>query len=113
VGIILHSGISSAAIMAVLLNLLFNHLGGKSAERSAFIPGTGRIIREEDLARLLANETLFNGDTIKDGKILDAEGEEVPVVTASQEVVITDGIKTGRIRSRHDIRRALAEADAE
>jgi len=113
VGIILHSGISSAAIMAVLLNLLFNHLGGKSAERSAFIPGTGRVIREEDLARLLANETLFDGDTIKDGKILDAEGEEVPVVTASQEVVITDAIKTGKIRSRSDIRRVLAEADAE
>lgn len=113
VGIILHSGISSAAIMAVVLNLLFNHLGGKSDERSAFIPGSGRIIREEDLARLLANETLFDGDTIKDGKILDADGEEVPVVTASQEVVITDGIKTGRIRTRSDIRRALARTDAE
>lgn len=112
VGIILHSGISSAAIMAVLLNLLFNHLGGKSGERSAFVAGSGRIIREDDLARLLADKTLYNGDTIKDGKVVDADGEEVPVVTASQEVVITDAIKTGKIRSREDVRRVLEESDS-
>lgn len=109
VGIILHSGISSAALMAVVLNLLFNHIGGKSSERSAFIPGTGRVIREEDLARLLADEALFDGATIKDGKVLDADGEEVPIVTASQEVVVTDAIKTGKIRTRDDLRRVLAK----
>ncbi len=110
VGIILHSGISSAAIMAVVLNILFNHIGGKSGERSAFIPGTGRVIREEDLARLLVGKSvLAEGDTIKDGKIVDASGEEVPVVTASQEVIVQDAIKQGRIKSRDDVRRVILE----
>src|SRR5699024_4961036 len=34
VGIILHSGISSATIVSVLLNLLFNHIGARTKDRS-------------------------------------------------------------------------------
>ena len=89
---------------------LLNHIGGKSGERSAFIPGTGRVIREEDLARLLVGKSvLAEGDTIKDGKIVDASGEEVPVVTASQEVIVQDAIKQGKIKSRDDVRRVILE----
>lgn len=112
VGIILHSGISSAAIMAVLLNLLFNHLGGKSGARSVFVAGTGRVIREEDLARLIEGEAvLVEGDTIKGGRIIDADGE-VPVVTASQQVIITDAIKNGKVTCREDVRQLLNQSDA-
>lgn len=88
VGIILHSGISSAAIMAVLLNLVFNHIGQKDkdrSDRSVFVAGTGRAIREEDLKRLLETDCILaEGDTIKNGKIIDASGHEVPVLTADE-----------------------------
>ena len=87
VGIILHSGISSATLMAVLLNLVFNHIGVKAkdrTDRSVFVAGTGRVIRKEEMQRLLDNEAiLYEGDTIKNGKIVDCNGEEVPVVTLS------------------------------
>ena len=47
---IFHSGISSAAVMAILLNLLFNHLkAGNSENQSVFVAGTGRMVTEEDL----------------------------------------------------------------
>lgn len=47
VATIFHSGISSAAIMAVLLNLVFNHLRlGNPEEPSVFAAGTQRIIKE-------------------------------------------------------------------
>lgn len=108
VGIILHSGISSAAIMAVVLNLLFNHIGGKSGERSAFIAGSGRVIREEDLARLLDGQAILaEGDTIRDGKIIDSTGEVVPVVTAQQAVIVADAVQQGKVKSRDDVRKIL------
>jgi uric acid transporter len=70
---IFHSGISSAALMAILLNLLFNHLkAGNSDNQSVFVAGTGRIVSEADIA------CLANGDRFENGKLIDAEGKEVP-----------------------------------
>lgn len=72
---IFHSGISSAAIMAILLNLLFNHFtAGNSDQQSVFVAGTERSLRYQDIAAL--NE----GDHFIDGKLYDALGEEVPVI---------------------------------
>ncbi|RJG09789.1 purine permease [Pseudomonas cavernicola] len=72
---IFHSGISSAAIMAILLNLLFNHFtAGNSDQQSVFVAGTERSLRYQDIAAL--NE----GDYFIDGKLYDALGEEVPVI---------------------------------
>ncbi|MEO5778488.1 nucleobase:cation symporter-2 family protein [Arthrobacter oryzae] len=71
---IFHSGISSAAIMAIALNLLFNHLkAGNSENQSVFVAGTGRVIREEDL------KCLADGDKFENGKLIDCDGKEVPV----------------------------------
>ncbi|TPV48169.1 purine permease [Pseudarthrobacter phenanthrenivorans] len=71
---IFHSGISSAAVMAILLNLLFNHLkAGNSENQSVFVAGTGRAIREEDL------KCLEHGDRFENGKLIDCDGKEVPV----------------------------------
>ncbi|MDQ0821321.1 xanthine permease [Arthrobacter sp. V4I6] len=71
---IFHSGISSAAVMAILLNLLFNHLkAGNSENQSVFVAGTGRVIREEDL------KCLADGDRYENGKLIDCDGKEVPV----------------------------------
>ncbi|MET3812500.1 nucleobase:cation symporter-2 family protein [Arthrobacter sp. UYEF3] len=76
-GTIFHSGISSAAVMAILLNLLFNHLkAGNSENQSVFVAGTGRVIREEDL------KPLADGDHFENGKLIDCDGKEVPVAAS-------------------------------
>jgi uric acid transporter len=78
-GTIFHSGISSAAVMAILLNLLFNHLkAGNSENQSVFVAGTGRVVREEDL------KCLADGDRFEDGKLIDCDGKEVPVESTSK-----------------------------
>jgi len=71
---IFHSGISSAAVMAILLNLLFNHLkAGNSENQSVFVAGTERIVKEEDL------QCLADGDRFEGGKLIDCDGKEVPI----------------------------------
>lgn len=113
VGIILHSGISSATLMAVLLNLVFNHIGAKSkdrSDRSVFVAGTGRVIRKEELQRLIDNEAILTeGDTVKDGKIVDCNGEEVPVVTDEQHEKVVEAAKKGEVRNQDDVRRLIEE----
>ena len=75
---IFHSGISSAAVMAILLNILFNHLkAGNSDNQSVFVAGTDRIVSEEDI------KCLSEGDRFENGKLIDADGKEVPLKTSS------------------------------
>ncbi|AGZ33590.1 purine permease [Pseudomonas sp. SWI6] len=72
---IFHSGISSAAIMAILLNLIFNHFtAGNSDQQSVFAAAYERTIQYSDIS------ALRDGDYFKDGKLFDAEGTEVPVM---------------------------------
>ncbi|MEK1944152.1 MAG: solute carrier family 23 protein, partial [Ensifer adhaerens] len=71
---IFHSGISSSAIMAISLNLLFNHFkAGNSDQQSVFVAGTERIIRYQDIS------ALRDGDHYRDGKLYDRDGNEVPM----------------------------------
>ncbi|WP_312933441.1 nucleobase:cation symporter-2 family protein [Pseudomonas sp.] len=71
---IFHSGISSAAIMAIVLNLLFNHLkAGNPQQPSVFAAGYERTIHYADIS------ALRDGDYFKDGHLYDAEGHEVPM----------------------------------
>lgn len=75
---IFHSGISSAAVMAILLNILFNHFkAGNSDNQSVFVAGTDRIVSEEDI------KCLSEGDRFENGKLIDAEGKEVPLKASS------------------------------
>lgn len=75
---IFHSGISSAALMAIALNLMFNEFkAGNSNQMSVFAEGTERIIRHHQIAEL------HDGDYIQNGKLFDAEGNEVKVVPAA------------------------------
>lgn len=77
---IFHSGISSAAVMAILLNLLFNHLkAGNSENQSVFVAGTGRVIRKEDL------ECLQHGDRYENGKLIDCDGNEVELASTPEK----------------------------
>ena len=72
---IFHSGISSSALMAIALNLLFNHMTtGNSDQPSVFGAGAERRIRHADLAQLRS------GDHFLEGKLYDADGNEVPLV---------------------------------
>lgn len=74
---IFHSGISSAAIMAILLNLLFNHLtAGNSDQQSVFAAASERTLRYQDVA------ALNDGDHFRDGKLYDVNGNEVPLIGA-------------------------------
>ena len=85
---IFHSGISSAAVAAVLLNILFNEikLGNPPKDQgSVFTAAPPRYVRLESLEHLQGS--LREGDTIKNGKLMDAEGKEVPAITAAGEVI--------------------------
>lgn len=83
---IFHSGISSAAIMAITLNLVFNHLTtGNSDQQSVFVAGTERTLRYQDIA------LLHEGDYFLNGKLYDANGVEVPVVAPDSHTVSATG----------------------
>jgi len=73
---IFHSGISSAAIMAIVLNLLFNHYQkGNSDQQSVFVAASERTLRYQDIAGL------NDGDYFQNGKLFDAKGNEVPLIS--------------------------------
>jgi NCS2 family nucleobase:cation symporter-2 len=80
---IFHSGISSAAIVAILLNILFNHITwGNSKGQSVFVAAPPRMVREEELA------ALEDGDHYLGGKLIAADGNEVHIIpTGSQRVI--------------------------
>lgn len=75
VATIFHSGISSAALMAIVLNLLFNHFKtGNADQQSVFVAGTERTIRYKDIVRLR------DGDYFLNGKLYDEKGIEIPMI---------------------------------
>ncbi|KAB2698409.1 purine permease [Ochrobactrum sp. Kaboul] len=75
---IFHSGISSAALMAIVLNLMFNEFKtGNTDQMSVFSEGTERIIRHHHIAEL------HDGDYFLGGKLYDVQGNEVKVVPAA------------------------------
>ncbi|ATG52743.1 uracil permease [Brachybacterium vulturis] len=85
---IFHSGISSAAVVAVLLNLLFNELKAgnpPAGEGSVFARAPIRGVSYESLEHL--NRQLKEGDYVSGGKLVDCNGQEVPVITAEGEIV--------------------------
>ncbi|WP_347267326.1 nucleobase:cation symporter-2 family protein [Paracoccus sp. (in: a-proteobacteria)] len=74
---IFHSGISSSAIMAIMLNILFNHFTvGNSDQQSVFAAGTERSIRYKDIA------LMQDGDHFRGGKLYDAEGNELKLIAS-------------------------------
>ncbi|WP_431710652.1 nucleobase:cation symporter-2 family protein [Glutamicibacter uratoxydans] len=86
---IFHSGISSAAIMAVLLNLLFNEFrkGSPGKDGSVFAAAPPRLVKREEVCGLI------EGDHFEDGKLIDKDGAEIPVVTSEE----FEQIMTGQI----------------
>ncbi|ANS80576.1 Xanthine permease [Serinicoccus hydrothermalis] len=100
--IIFHSGISSAAIMAVLLNIVFNKITAGNAEQgSVFVAGTARVVREDEV------RSLREGDYYADGRLVDVDGEEVPVVSAEQHERVQEAIDSGEVTCREDLQALL------
>ncbi|OZY40426.1 uracil permease [Pseudomonas fragi] len=93
---IFHSGISSAAIMAILLNLLFNHLrAGNSDQQSVFVAASDRILRSRDIS------CLNDGDVFRDGKLFDCNGKEVPVVESDEHHEQAPALRKKRFEQEH------------
>ncbi|MGP9529797.1 nucleobase:cation symporter-2 family protein [Glutamicibacter sp. AOP5-A2-18] len=83
---IFHSGISSAAIMAVLLNLLFNEFTfGNTKNASVFSAAPPRMVKQDEVCGLI------DGDHFEDGKLIDKQGYEIPVVTPDDYQKIQTG----------------------
>ncbi|WP_347038579.1 nucleobase:cation symporter-2 family protein [Glutamicibacter halophytocola] len=86
---IFHSGISSAAIMAVLLNLLFNEFTfGNTKNASVFSAAPPRMVKRDEICGLI------EGDHFENGKLIDKEGYEIPVVSPDE----FEKIQTGQIQ---------------
>lgn len=96
---IFHSGISSAAIMAVFLNLLFNELKlGNTPNPSVFAAKPVRVLTPTDL------HDLQEGDVFIDGKFIDSDGEEIPVVPDERVEEIRTAIASGEVTDTTQIR---------
>lgn len=76
--VIFDSGISSAALMAVLLNILFNVIkrGNPKSNPSVFAAAPTRMVP------IVVLDALEEGDRCENGKILDKDGKEVQVETS-------------------------------
>ena len=93
---IFHSGISSAAIMAILLNLLFNHLrAGNSDQQSVFVAASDRILRSRDICEL------NDGDVFRDGKLFDCNGKEVPSIESDESHEQAPALRKKRFEQEH------------
>ena len=83
---IFHSGISSAAIMAVLLNLLFNEFTfGNTKNASVFSAAPPRMVKQDEICGLI------EGDHFENGKLINKEGYEIPVVSPDEFEMIQTG----------------------
>lgn len=82
---VFHSGISSAALTAVVLNLFFNHV--KFARQKAGSSVFAAADRFIDLDEVNAYSKLREGDRIEGGRIIDADGKPVRVKGANGEVI--------------------------
>ena len=104
---IFHSGISSAAVMAVLLNLLFNELQrGNSANPSVFAAKPVRYLTSEQA------QGLRDGDTFVGGKLVDCDGDEIPVVPPAKAEEVRQGVDSGELTCTDEILAVVAQ-DAE
>jgi NCS2 family nucleobase:cation symporter-2 len=92
------SGISSGTLMAVVLNLLFNEMkfGTPAKDASVFAAAPPRVVCQDDICALL------DGDQYADGKLIDKEGREVPVVTQEEYAQIETGDVDRPVPRKHE-----------
>lgn len=103
---IFQSGISSAAIVAVVLNIIFNELAVKSTtQASAFAAKPLRYLTPRQL------EDLQDGDVFVDGVLVDCDGEKIPVVPEDKLPDIQDKIERGEVTTTAEIAQVVAGED--
>ncbi|GAA3058728.1 MULTISPECIES: nucleobase:cation symporter-2 family protein [Actinomycetes] len=103
---IFHSGISSAAIMAVLLNILFNELkAGNSENPSVFAAKPVRILSPTDL------RDLREGDVFVDGRFVDCDGEEIPLVPDEKVEEVREAIDRGEVTDTSQVQMIINGRD--
>ena len=101
---IFESGISSAAIVAVILNIVFNELKtGNSPHPSVFATKPIRFLTKAQL------EDLEDGDVFVDGKLVDCDGEEVPVVPDEKLKEIQEKIDHGEVTTTQELAQVVRE----
>lgn len=104
---ILGSGISAAAIVAIILNLLFNELrAGNSRNQSVLAAAPVRIVRADALNHLR------DGDQIRNGAIVDRDGAEVAVVPEHCFEDVHRMIGAGEITDTGQVHKVLQERQA-
>ncbi|MFC8600490.1 nucleobase:cation symporter-2 family protein [Isoptericola sp. NPDC057191] len=76
-GTIFHSGISSAALMAILLNILFNHIKAGTPENpSVFVKGTASKAVDDEQLEDLADDGVLNRSNRAPRSRADAPADE-------------------------------------
>src|SRR5699024_2726850 len=108
VGTIFDSGISSVAIGAVVLNIIFNGLkAGSSQDPSVFAAKQGRYLTRSHL------QDLEDGDVIVDGKLVDSDGEEIPIVPEEKLEEVKERIECGEVTTTQELVQVVNGQDSD
>lgn len=103
---IFDSGISSAAIVAVILNIIFNELkAGNTPDPSVFAAKPIRYLTRTHL------QDLEDGDVFVDGKLVDCDGEEVPIVPEEKLEEVKERIECGEVTTTQEIAQVIKGED--
>ena len=100
---ILGSGISAAAVVAIVLNLLFNSFSKGTPENPHIIAAAP--VRVIPTAALMM---LRDGDRMENGKVVDSDGNEVAAVPEKHLDEVKELIDTGEITHTGQIPKVLA-----
>lgn len=100
------SGISSAAIVAFVLNIIFNEMKfGNSKDPSVFAAKPIRFLTRENLA------ALEDGDVFIDGKLTDCDGDEVPIVPDDKLDEVKERIESGEVATTEKLAQVVRGED--
>lgn len=106
VGIIFSSGISSAAVAALVMNLLFNEMSlhKKSTEAMGMGSVGLRVLSPHEA------EALQDGDQFIDGRLMDAQGNEIPFASSAEQYEdLRRRIASGDLTTLDEVRAAAQE----
>src|SRR5690625_2802728 len=105
---IFDSGISSAAIVAVILNIIFNELkAGNSPDPSVFAAKPLRYLTWSHL------QDLEDGDVFVDGKLVDSDGEEIPIVPEEKLEEVKERIECGEVTTTQELVQVVNGQDSD
>jgi len=105
---IFDSGISSAAIVAVILNIIFNELkAGNSPDPSVFAAKPVRYLTWSHL------QDLEDGDVFVDGKLVDSDGEEIPIVPEEKLEEVKERIECGEVTTTQELVQVVNGQDSD